>query len=117
MTGFKGVRLSGLSRFYHGFVFLNFAIKLCNPLHIDPYLDDIRAIQDFEAMKLFNEYSMLENPESKLYMEDPLVQDESNVIGKKKNKNGQNCKQTGQLKTYTFLILLQRFVWLLLTGF
>ena len=83
MTGFKGVRLSGLSRFYHGFVFLNFAIKLCNPLHIDPYLDDIRAIQDFEAMKLFNEYSMLENPESKLYMEDPLVQDESNVIGKK----------------------------------
>merc|ERR1711963_1123156 len=82
MTGFKGVRLSGLSRFYHGFVFLNFAIKLCNPLHIDPYLDDIRAIQDFEAMKLFNEYSMLENPESKLYMEDPLVQDESNVIGK-----------------------------------
>ena len=80
--------MSGLSRFYHGFVFLNFAIKLCNPLHIDPYLDDIRAIQDFEAMKLFNEYSMLENPESKLYMEDPLVQDESNVIGKKKIKMG-----------------------------
>ena len=115
MTGFKGVRLSGLSRFYHGFVFLNFAIKLCNPLHIDPYLDDIRAIQDFEAMKLFNEYSMLENPESKLYMEDPLVQDESNVIGKKKIKMGKIVNK--QLKTYIFLTLLQRFVWLLLTGF
>ena len=71
-----------MSRFFNSFVFLNFAIKLCNSLHIDPYLENIRAIQDFEAKKLFNpsEYILLEHPDSRLYFEDPLVQDESNVI-------------------------------------
>ena len=42
----------------------------------------IRAIQDFEPMKMFtpNEYILLGHPNSRQFVEDPLVQDESNVV-------------------------------------
>ena len=56
-----GVSLT-LSRFLNGLMILNFTIKLCNSLHIDPYLeaDNIRKVsqnprENFKMRKILGE--------------------------------------------------------------
>ena len=51
-------------------VFLQ-SLELCNAIHfIDPYLEDIRSIRDFQPRKLYNQF--LEPRESKLTRWSPL---------------------------------------------
>ena len=61
-----GVSLT-LSRFLNGLMILNFTIKLCNSLHIDPYLeaDNIRKVsqnprENFKMRKILGKMQFLE---------------------------------------------------------
>ena len=63
----------------------NLCFELCNARHfIDPYLEDIRSIRDFEPHKktIFNHEFILEPLEARLTRHEPLsiMQHESNVV-------------------------------------